>query len=785
MRMGFLRGWTRRLAYAAALAGLLRAAAADAQTITLSGSAVGSTPSTLGYNIGHFHNDQTASWWEYSGVNGARMFTSPSNLTPTSLFKSSTSSSFNATTQAQFLSQRTALRNSGTAETFINWSGLYTNYTSNLTYSSNDVDAQFADATVKAAGGKTLVVMQRTPGTYTWPTNPTDSSAADWQNRWLGWEQWYAQAFTRARYEDVENFQLFNEPDLYSGSLSQSQWIEMMKYGANAVESAIADVNRIFGKNLKAHIYGPVTNGPALTTAGGTDWGDTLLQNRNTPVLSGSAVPGYQLFDNFDYHNYGSSPTVFGTKLAGAISDVNTLTGGQGASYPVTISEFNTRTSASYAPNDPTNNPNGYTPDSLEMSSRLGQICVNLANNKPDELYLFKFSDAPSSSGTANNGVHWQSANGNVGGATKSADVYRLFTEGFTGKELLAAPVVSGSTLSLAASRDAATGTHYLMAANGDTGNAQTLTLDLSAWGVAAGTRVTVEQVSDRFVGNVSQVIDVGLSRTITVNTDAGGVVLVKVPENQGGTRTVIPVSQDAYVRQAQSTTNFGSDTSLLVQNGPGSGSHYVSYLQFPLTGVDVANLTEATLGVYGKDQGATGDSTAGIICHVYGLTSGSWSESKLKWSNAPNINNSSSYGTLTGLIDENYTTGIGTTAEIVGQIAATGTEKLLALDVSRWVREQIAAGATSVSFMITRDFRFDGDMDSTHSLKLRSSEYSSGAYAPTLTVTAVPEPATLVLLAAAGCGWRLLRRRGPRRRCGGMIPLIQGGAGKSSSGQP
>lgn len=729
----------------------------DAQTVTLSGSVVGSTPTTLGYNIGHFHNNQTASWWQYSGVNGARMFTSPSTLTPTSLFKSSTTSSLNATTQAQFLSQRTALRNSGTAATYINWSGLYTNYTSKLAYSNNEVDAQFADATVKAAGGKSLIVMQRTPGTYAWPTNASDNSATDWQNRWLGWQQWYAQAFVRARYEDVENFQLFNEPDLYGSGLSQSQWIEMLKYGANAVESAIADVNRIYGKNLKPHVYGPVTNGPSLTTITGTDWGDLLLQNRDIPVLSGTAVNGYQLFDHFDYHNYGSNPTAFGTKLAGAIADVDTLTGGQGASYPVTISEFNTRTSSNYAPNDPVNNPSDFTPDSLEMSSRLGQIVVNLANNKPDELYLFKFTDA----GGANNGVHWQSSTGNVGGATKSADVYRLFTEGFTGKDLLAAPTISGTVVSLAASRDAATGTRYLMAANADTNTSQTLTLDLTSWGVAAGTRVTVEQVSDRFSGNISQVIDVGSNRTITVNTDAGGVVLVRVPEQPAATKTVIPASQDAHVRQANSTTNYGTATSLLVQSGSGSGSRYVSYLQFPLTGVDGSKLTEATLGVYGWDPGATGDAAAGIICHVYGITSGSWSESSLKWSNAPNINNSSSYGTLTGLIDENYTTGIGTTAEIVGQITATGTEKLISLDVARWVKERIAAGATNVSFMITRDFRFDGDLDQAHSLTMRSSEYSSGAFAPTLTVTAVPEPATILLLVAgAGCGCRLPRRR-------------------------
>jgi len=613
--------------------------------------------------------------------------------------------------------------------------------------------------------------MQRTPASYAWPVNASDNAATDWRNRWLGWQQWYAQAFVRARYEDVENFQLFNEPDLYGSTLSQSQWIEMMKYGANAVEAAIADVNRIYGKQLRAHVYGPVTTGPSLTTAGGTDWGDVLLQNRNMPVLSGTSVPGYQLFDHFDYHNYGSSPATFGTKLAGAIADVNTLTGGQGANFPVTISEFNTRTSANYNPTDPVNNPSGYTPDSLAMSSRLGQICVNLAKNRPDELYLFKFTDA----GGANNGVHWQSANGNVGGATKSADVYRLFTEGFAGRTLLAAPTSADADISLAAAYDSATGTKYVMAANADTATAHALSLDLTPWGVAAGTQVMVEQVSDRFSGNVSQMIDVGSNRRITVNTDPGGVVLVTLPDNQAGTRTVIPASQDAHVRQANSTTNFGSATSLLVQSGSGSGTRYVSYLQFPLAGVDVANLTEATLGVYGWDSGATGDSAAGIISHVYGLTSGSWTQSGIKWSNAPNIDNASSYGTITGQIDDTYVTGVGTSAEIIGQIAATGTEKLLSLDVGRWVQQRIAAGATTVNFMITRDFRFDGDLDQAHSLTMRSSEYSGGAFAPTLTVMAVPKPATVAITVASGTQ---MQAQAGRLLLSGTTPVQKTGAG-------
>ena len=55
--------------------------------------------------------------------------------------------------------------------------------------------------------------------------------------------------------------------------------------------------------------------------------------------LSGSAVAGYQLFDHFDYHNYGSSPTTFGSKLAGAIAGTP-LRPATAAPAPVTVKEI-------------------------------------------------------------------------------------------------------------------------------------------------------------------------------------------------------------------------------------------------------------------------------------------------------------------------------------------------------------------------------------------------------------------------------------------------------------
>ena len=730
---------------------LLAASGARGQTVILSGSGVGPTPSVLGYNSGHFlPGSNTASWWKYSGVNGSRIFSSPSSMTPGSstYFRSESTTSLSATTQAQFVTQRDALRASGTATTFVRWDRILPLYTTGTTDGSNSIQLKTAEDSMKSLGVKPLIVMTRSPGSYAWPASPSANAAGDWQDRWLAWQQWYSQAFIHARYNDVENFQFFNEPDLYAstnGTLTQDQWLEMVRFGANAVESAIADVNRIYGKSLRSHVYGPVTTGPEASAG---DWGDLLLRNRSNQLITGSSA-SYQLFDHYDYHNYGSNPTTFGTKVADTIAAINTTTGGQADQFPIVISEFNTRTSTNYDPADAVNNPSGYTPDTLDMSSRLGQILVNLATNKPDELYLFKFSNA----GGANNGVHWQSETGskNVGGASRSAMAYQLFAEGFTANTLLRSPTSSDSALTMAAAYDAAEGKRYAYIANESGSTSKSMTLDLTAWNVAVGSTVTVKQVSGLHQGGISQTITVPANRTVTVNADPFGVVLVTVPTVSGLDRRPFTASENAYVQESGLTTNYSGSASLLVRSGSTTANHNAAYLKFAIGSLDPTLVADATLSITALDPAATDPATAGIICHVYGITNTSWRQAAsgtatgITWSTAPNISQVSRPAVRT-TIDQNFVTGIGTTADIIGQFAATATATTLAIDVSRWIAERVAAGDTSVSFMITRDVRFDGDFDNLHSLAITSRE-GAGAnttLAPTLTLSTRTAPITI-----------------------------------------
>ena len=349
-----------------------------------------------------------------------------------------------------------------------------------------------------AAGIDPLIVMTRSPAQYFWPAEAADNSAEAWQARWLGWQQWYAHAFVHARFNDVAGFQFFNEPDNYSSdsaSLSQEQLVEMIRYGADAAQAAIADVNRRYGKSLEAKVYAPVTTSPKLDPG---NWGHTVVSN-HLNTLSPASSPDGQLFQRFAYHNYGSPPERFGDRVAETTAAIDDITGGRAAAYPIAITEFNTRTSSDYAVDDPVANPDGVTPDSPEMASRLGQILVNLANNQPEELYLFKFSDA----GGANNGVHWQSGTDtrNIGGVSALA--------WSTSSSWKGSPPATCSSRRRRRRRvdGGVAGGRHPLSLRGQRRSGRRLGPHARPLrvGTAPGTRVTVRQVSSGHQGDVSQ----------------------------------------------------------------------------------------------------------------------------------------------------------------------------------------------------------------------------------------------------------------------------------------
>jgi N-acetylneuraminic acid mutarotase len=92
-----------------------------------------------------------------------------------------------------------------------------------------------------------------------------------------------------------------------------------------------------------------------------------------------------------------------------------------------------------------------------------------------------------------------------------------------------------------------------------------------------------------------------------------------------------LPPLADAFIRNGSfASTNYGSDTSLIVKGSTISNYHRSTYLKFSLT--DIASITSATLRVYGRNM----DSPTALNLSCYGIDNDTWSESGLVFNNAP-----------------------------------------------------------------------------------------------------------------------------------------------------
>jgi hypothetical protein len=99
-----------------------------------------------------------------------------------------------------------------------------------------------------------------------------------------------------------------------------------------------------------------------------------------------------------------------------------------------------------------------------------------------------------------------------------------------------------------------------------------------------------------------------------------------------------VTVLDDAQVKSTSATTNYGSQPTLRVREGTSStDTFYRTYIKFQVTGLTgTVNDVKLRLKVdtsSGSDGPDSGD--------VYLLSDNSWSESTLKWSNAPAISGS------------------------------------------------------------------------------------------------------------------------------------------------
>ncbi|MEI7535192.1 MAG: DNRLRE domain-containing protein, partial [Verrucomicrobiae bacterium] len=657
----------------------------NAGTVTLLTSTFANNPTILGFEFDAFQpGSNTKDWWRYSGASGVRIFIPGNVMDP--LDNTSPSWGDGVTNQSSFLSRKAALRADPLNTNYINWPLINSRTTGNF------MSGEYRKLNVQ------ILLCQKVQDCLP-ALNFTNN---DWKGIWELWHLYYENAFYYARNFDVQRFSMDNEPDLSGYPLSQADWLRDMKICADAIQSAVADVNARYGKSLVPMLFSPVTAG--VTANGWNSWGQACVNARHTNYL-GAYDTNFWLMQKYDYHEYNGTPSTFGSQLSTLNSTLTSAMPGE-TRFPTAITEFNVYNGGAYDTKSTSlDDPSDY--------SRFGSICVQLVKNKVDEMYCFAFGQNSNPGGNwpvYKNSMHYYdltSNSHNYGGSNKGGEVYRLFAKGFsTGGSQLDYTSTVGSSLDLRSGYDPATRRYYLFSCN-NSSSSVTYTVDTTALNLPVGNPVLIEEVSEscygggRYWGSIASDKTVSNGSSTSLVQPGYATWLFSFPVNQRAVQT-INASDDVTVTDGtNATVNFGGADHLSVHNDPTDASQRsAALIKFPLAGINPSEIQMAVLQV--TDWTASGSLAQ---AHVYGLDNDAWSEASVTWSTAPNLAQGKAAGNM---VADRVILGQGNTTHILGQLVANSTTHATDyIDVTAWLRSK-APGSASASFLLSQDPRWD-----------------------------------------------------------------------------
>lgn len=670
-------------------------AGAASATVVVSSSVIGTSP-VLGYNIAHgMEGSNAADWWRYDGAKAARVFLSVSDIEPTDDI-SGIGDGVNSKTT--FENRRGGLRNNASSRVasldsqFVDWQKFLAAYSQIATGNNRFAVASWFPM-LRSQGVDILVNITASPSRF-----PV-SGATDFANMWELWQHFYAQAFLLSRDYGVERFSIFNEPNNWSPAISVENWSLRLRIAADAIRSAVTDMNNRYERSLAPKIYAPNTANGATKYddyAGGDYWGRQGVLERQQDLWGTGATAGNVNFDVYNYQKYSMEPSTYAV-------DYDTLIGKITSDIPgglsMALTEYNVRTGSEY---DTRTN----TGDSPSDFSALGASSVVLAAKGVSELYLFKYGMTERTGGTypvAKNGTHYvQNATAgvnNYGGAAGTAEVYRLFLEASGQRRaILGVTSTLGAGVSIQATRDDVDDVVHIFVANTTTSTAN-VDIDVAALGIPDGSLVTVKEVSANSRGGIVRQSVVSAGRVPAAAMSGQSVWLVSI-------HSTLSVARDIAV-QADATLGDGSLRSI----SNGSSSVLEVRADGTATGRKLALLRFAVPTTWTTGQRvllslplSASAGSAVVQGHVYGITSDSWSEPSVTFALMNTVlRQRVGNGNTIGF---NVITGQGTAAKILGQVMASGTtvnERLI--DVTEFVKSQTDGFA---SFLVTQDHRWD-----------------------------------------------------------------------------
>jgi hypothetical protein len=351
-------------------------------SVIVTNQVVGKTMKNVGFSGSFFlKNDNIPAWLKYANVNAVRYWVSPTRFITEGNVNRSTDVNSVAAFDAMKNDLRAKMDSNMTDNTYLNWPVIKSNF-DHLWDGTAEFNIDYNMQTFKELGLDVIVEMH--DGVYGGYVNDTDP--LKWQTMWKKWQAYYAEAFYLAKNYGITKFEGPNEPEVFMKvSTSPEERAEevnkvtfFLKIIADAVKSAVEDVNRLEGTQYTATFAGPT-----LASSGLSDIAKQTM-NGNRTNYRGEAV-NFNLIDVFVKHTYSSGADDYGREIDEMNGMMQTQSVNQQA-LPIMYTEFNYAAGANWK----TLNVTGDTPKVFRTEAMTWQTAMD---KKAQAMYQFKSSN--------------------------------------------------------------------------------------------------------------------------------------------------------------------------------------------------------------------------------------------------------------------------------------------------------------------------------------------------------------------------------------------------------
>ncbi len=553
------------------------------------------------------------------------------------------------------------------------------------------------------------------------PTIINSTGPKNWPNtlpeHWYHWMVTYAATFYLAKNYDVAIHQYGNEPDGYLRVLPEKEIAFKLMLIGDAIHCAVADVNRIYKKNLVSQYAAPVlASDPRSIVA------RVMMRNLRTNYRGQKVDRDIVQF--YNRHRYSERARQNASELE-LVHEMMLEESATGRAIPQIFTELNVSTGGNWARPHITQ-----TSDSPEVIHAMASVWGTMMEKQlAYGVFLFKFNSIQGRWGNtvlqefykendAGKPVSFEkhgrdSADAEVGNVSKNAQVMGMFAEGFSNAQDLYKTLITKKDLHYQAhtTYNPVNQRYYIWSVQVNEEVDYNLKFDFSALDVLPGAQVQVKEVSIGRFGEITHNIALGSDKSISFTQPRASVCLISVPRSKVLRASNYSPISDASIRQGKySTTNFGDKPALQIGRNENNDNNFISYLKFKVDKSIKDNLNKASLRVHGQSLSEY-EYDEPYVVRVYGLADDRWEEMGITAANAPAVNRTVS-AVRSGVISVE--------SPPTGHMSFTRNAGFSEIDVSHFLKNH---KDDEVTFLLIRELRWPGENTNFSSAILSSRE--------------------------------------------------------------